>query len=247
MPRPSKTAGSVALVTGANRGLGLAFVRELAARGAKAVYAGVRDPGALAAESAGLPAEVVPLGPGRPRPRRARDRHRLHGGRRAGQVRQGPGPLRARHDQAARGHGHGHGTVAVAGNRWAELRQVGFAALDHAAAVRTATELLALGPGFGDPLLAALNLADFTAPVGPGTYVEVLAPTTPDHSVARWLGRVGGSSGWVLSTQVPSLDGGEGARRRARRPDRGRDRGQASRASCATPRSALSELPDKLS
>ena len=92
-------------------------------------------------------------------------------------------------------------------NRWAELRQVGFATLDHAAAVRTATELLALGPGFGDPLLAELGLADFTAPVGPGTYVEVLAPTTPGHSVARWLGRVGGSSGWVLSTQVPSLDG----------------------------------------
>jgi hypothetical protein len=95
----------------------------------------------------------------------------------------------------------------VTPDRWAELRQVGFAALDHAAAVRTATELLALGPGFGDPLLAALHLADFTAPIGPDTYVEVLAPTTPDHSVARWLGRVGGSSGWVLSTQVPSLDG----------------------------------------
>lgn len=96
--------------------------------------------------------------------------------------------------------------VAAAG-RWAELRQVGFATLDHQAAVRTATDLLALGPGFDDPLLAAVHLADFTAPVGPGTYVEVLAPTTPDHSVARWLGRVGGSSGWVLSTQLPSLDG----------------------------------------
>ena len=32
MPRPSKAADSVALVTGANRGIGLAFVRELAAR-----------------------------------------------------------------------------------------------------------------------------------------------------------------------------------------------------------------------
>jgi len=73
--------------------------------------------------------------------------------------------------------------------------------------VRAATELLELGPGFGDPLLAAIHLADFTAPVGPDTYVEVLAPTTPDHPVARWLGRVGGASGWVLSTQVPSLDG----------------------------------------
>ena len=29
MPRPSKAVGSVALATGANRGIGLAFVREL--------------------------------------------------------------------------------------------------------------------------------------------------------------------------------------------------------------------------
>ena len=92
-------------------------------------------------------------------------------------------------------------------DQWAELRQVGFATLDHAAAVRTATDLLALGPGFGDPLLDAMGLADFTAPIGPDTYLEVLAPTTPDHSVARWLRRVGGASGWVLSTQVPSLAG----------------------------------------
>jgi NAD(P)-dependent dehydrogenase (short-subunit alcohol dehydrogenase family) len=34
---------SVAFVTGANRGLGLAFARELLARGAKTVYAGVRN------------------------------------------------------------------------------------------------------------------------------------------------------------------------------------------------------------
>ena len=44
MPRTTKAAGSVALVTGANRGIGLAFVQELAARGAKKVYAGVRTP-----------------------------------------------------------------------------------------------------------------------------------------------------------------------------------------------------------
>jgi len=38
---------SVALVTGANRGLGLAFARELLARGARKVYAAARDPSSV--------------------------------------------------------------------------------------------------------------------------------------------------------------------------------------------------------
>jgi len=38
-------SGSVALVTGANRGLGLAFARELVRRGAARVYGAARDPG----------------------------------------------------------------------------------------------------------------------------------------------------------------------------------------------------------
>jgi NAD(P)-dependent dehydrogenase (short-subunit alcohol dehydrogenase family) len=38
---------SVAFVTGANRGLGLAFARELLGRGAKTVYAGVRNPNGI--------------------------------------------------------------------------------------------------------------------------------------------------------------------------------------------------------
>lgn len=42
-----KIRGSVALVTGANRGLGLAFAKALLARGAKRVYAGARDPGSI--------------------------------------------------------------------------------------------------------------------------------------------------------------------------------------------------------
>ncbi|MFV0574298.1 MAG: SDR family oxidoreductase [Vibrio sp.] len=39
-----KIENSVALVTGSNRGIGLAFTQELLARGAKKVYAAVRDP-----------------------------------------------------------------------------------------------------------------------------------------------------------------------------------------------------------
>ena len=63
MARPSKAAGSVALVTGANRGIGLAIVGELAARGAKKIYAGVRAPAELAGEfdELGAVVEVVPL------------------------------------------------------------------------------------------------------------------------------------------------------------------------------------------
>ena len=42
-----KIKNSVAFVTGANRGLGLAFVKALIAGGAKKVYAGVRDPASI--------------------------------------------------------------------------------------------------------------------------------------------------------------------------------------------------------
>src|SRR5215472_12784170 len=42
-----KISNAVALVTGANRGIGLAFTRELLARGARKVYAGARDPASI--------------------------------------------------------------------------------------------------------------------------------------------------------------------------------------------------------
>ena len=50
--------GSVALVTGANRGIGEAFVDALKSRGAAKIYAGVRDPGSYAAPDG---VEVVTL------------------------------------------------------------------------------------------------------------------------------------------------------------------------------------------
>jgi NAD(P)-dependent dehydrogenase (short-subunit alcohol dehydrogenase family) len=50
-----KIEGSVALVTGANRGLGAAFCRTLLDRGASKVYAGARDVGTLAHDG------VIPL------------------------------------------------------------------------------------------------------------------------------------------------------------------------------------------
>ncbi|HEU5294552.1 MAG TPA: SDR family oxidoreductase [Burkholderiaceae bacterium] len=42
-----KIHNAVALVTGANRGIGLAFTRELLARGARKVYGGARDPASV--------------------------------------------------------------------------------------------------------------------------------------------------------------------------------------------------------
>ena len=42
-----KVAGSIALVTGANRGLGLAFAKALLEMGAAKVYAAARNPEAV--------------------------------------------------------------------------------------------------------------------------------------------------------------------------------------------------------
>ena len=46
-----KIADAAALVTGANRGIGLAFARALLERGARKVYAGARDPSTVAPQS----------------------------------------------------------------------------------------------------------------------------------------------------------------------------------------------------
>ena len=56
-----KLEGKVALVTGANRGVGQAYVAELLKRGAAKVYAGARNPESLAATLALDPGRVVPL------------------------------------------------------------------------------------------------------------------------------------------------------------------------------------------
>ncbi len=56
-----KVEGSIALVTGANRGIGACFVDELVARGAAKVYATARDPQALAAVAEANPGVVEVL------------------------------------------------------------------------------------------------------------------------------------------------------------------------------------------
>lgn len=54
-------AGATVVVTGANRGIGLAFVTEALAQGAAKVYAGVRDTGAVTDELRATGAEIVQL------------------------------------------------------------------------------------------------------------------------------------------------------------------------------------------
>lgn len=58
---PQKIENSVALVTGANRGIGKEFVGELLRRGAKKVYLGARDPASLADLVALDPQRLVAL------------------------------------------------------------------------------------------------------------------------------------------------------------------------------------------
>jgi NAD(P)-dependent dehydrogenase (short-subunit alcohol dehydrogenase family) len=55
------TKGSIAFVTGANRGIGRALVEALLARGAATVYAAARQPEALAALAAASGGRVVPV------------------------------------------------------------------------------------------------------------------------------------------------------------------------------------------
>jgi NAD(P)-dependent dehydrogenase (short-subunit alcohol dehydrogenase family) len=52
---------AVALVTGANRGIGEAFVRALIAAGAAKVYVGARDPASAAHLAAEAPGKAVPI------------------------------------------------------------------------------------------------------------------------------------------------------------------------------------------
>ena len=55
------TKGSVAFVTGANRGIGRALVESLLARGAAKVYAAARQPESLASLAAASGGRVVPV------------------------------------------------------------------------------------------------------------------------------------------------------------------------------------------
>lgn len=89
---------------------------------------------------------------------------------------------------------------------WADLRQVVLATTDPVAVAGVLRAQLGLGRGFGDPELVAFGIADDTMAVGEHTFLEVVSPTTPDHPIAAWLVRRGGSAGYLLSVQVSDVD-----------------------------------------
>lgn len=86
---------------------------------------------------------------------------------------------------------------------WAILRQVVMATDDIDGDGKLLRDTLRLGPGFADPELATIGLADDTLPLAGGSYLELVAPLTPDSSVARWLVKMGGRAGYALSVQHP--------------------------------------------
>lgn len=59
--RGAPVAGATLVVTGANRGIGLAFVQHALAQGAAKVYAGVRDTGDVTDELRATDAEIIQL------------------------------------------------------------------------------------------------------------------------------------------------------------------------------------------
>ena len=86
---------------------------------------------------------------------------------------------------------------------WAILRQVVIATTDHDADLAAVRGAFGLGNGFEDPELEKLSMADATMPVSKDTYLEFIAPVSDTAAVTKWLTKIGGRGGYVLSVQHP--------------------------------------------
>ncbi|GAA0233372.1 hypothetical protein [Cryptosporangium japonicum] len=83
------------------------------------------------------------------------------------------------------------------------LRQVVLGASDAEVTGKQLRETFGLAPGFADPLLDDIGLADETIRVGSEAHLEVVAPLRDDVSLANWLRKGGGGGGYAVSIQVP--------------------------------------------
>lgn len=95
---------------------------------------------------------------------------------------------------------------------WAKLRQVVIATTEHSADTAAVRKAFGLGEGFADPELDKISLLDATMPVSSERYLEVVGAVAGAGPVGKWLSKVGGRGGFVLSIQHPDPDG---VRRRA--------------------------------
>jgi hypothetical protein len=86
---------------------------------------------------------------------------------------------------------------------WAILRQVVIATTEHDVDLAAMRASFGLGKGFEDPELEKLSMADATMPVSKETYLEFIAPISADAAVVKWLTKIGGRGGYVLSVQHP--------------------------------------------
>ena len=96
-------------------------------------------------------------------------------------------------------------TDAPGTGMWEILRQVVIGARDLDKTGRQLREALNLAPGFADPLLEDIGLADETLAVGPQAFLEIVAPLDETVSLARWIRKGGGEGGYALSIQVSNI------------------------------------------
>ncbi|MCO7220127.1 hypothetical protein [Klenkia sp. PcliD-1-E] len=107
----------------------------------------------------------------------------------------------------------------MSATRWAQLRQVISATSDLEGDSAAARAALGLAPGFPDPVLETVGMADESLPIGAahegpaggGAFLELVGPLREDVPLTRWLTKVGGRGGYGLSIQVDDVAAGVAA------------------------------------
>ncbi|TQS41936.1 hypothetical protein [Cryptosporangium phraense] len=85
------------------------------------------------------------------------------------------------------------------------LRQVVLGASDVEVTGKQLRETFGLAPGFADPILEDIGMADETIRVGEEAHLEVVGPLREDTSIAAWIRKGGSGGGYGLSIQVSSV------------------------------------------
>ena len=93
----------------------------------------------------------------------------------------------------------------MAAESFVQLRQAVLGVQDVGESTALARKELGLAPGFADPLLEDIGMADESMILGDSrSYLEFVAPLTPESGIQRWLDK-GGPGGYALSIQVSDL------------------------------------------